>query len=441
MSFVTGRKVYLKNLSSSYLPYFAQIVITIIITPMLINTFGQERYGVYVLLNTFIAYFTFSNIGLPQTLIREIIHAKEDEKHTKINQMISSTFFYYLIAITGVFLFNILFFYVDILNLNTKILSTENISLVQSFSLGMLLVSILFGIRLITEIFDAIIKATNKIYITQIVKLINVILLGVSTFVALKIYGSIEAVLIANAIASFFVLFILITQSKKLIDFTIDLKLSSFQVFKEMLPSSFWYFMSGIGVLLIFQTDSIVISSIIGLSSVAVYSLMFKFSDIFRQILSNIVNVMFSDVSRLYAKKEFGLIVKKHNQLLGYTIILTLIASLFLYFIGYKLFQLWIGVENSGTIELFLFFIIYMALFSINQVSGLFLGAMNKHKNGVIVGFIQAGLNLIFSISLLYIFQDVKWVIISTILALVVTNLWYSPYYFYKEMKIENSNS
>jgi len=440
MSFVTGRKVYFKNLSSSYLPYFAQIIITVFITPMLINTFGQERYGVYVLLNTFIAYFTLSNIGLPQTLIREIIHAKEEENYTKINQMISSTFFYYLIAIAGVFLVNILFFYVDIFNLNTKILSSENIFLIQSFSLGILLVSILFGIRLITEIFDAIIKATNKIYITQIARLINVILLGISTFLALKIYGSIESVLIGNAIASFFVLFILVVQSKKLIDFTIDLKLISFQVFKEMLPSSFWYFMSGISVLLIFQTDNIVISSIIGLSSVSIYFLMFKFSDIFRQILSNIVNVMFSDVSRLYAKKEYDLIVKKHNQLLGYTIILTLIASLLLYFIGYKLFQLWIGVENSGTIELFLFFIIYMALFSINQVSGLFLGAMNKHKNGVIVGFIQAGLNLAFSISLLYIFQDVKWVIISTILSLVVTNLWYSPYYFYKEMKIENSN-
>lgn len=441
MSFATGRKIYFKNLSSSYLPYFVQIVITIFITPMIIKTFGQEKYGVYVLLNTFIAYFTLSNIGLPQTLIREIINAREIGNKTKINQMISSTFFYYLIAITGVLLISLLLFYVDIFNLNTKILSTENISLVQSFSLGMLLVSILFGIRLVTEIFDAIIKATNKIYITQIVKLINVILLGLSTFVALKIYGSIEAVLIANAIASFLVLFILIAQSKKLIDFTIDLKLSNFQVFKEMLPSSFWYFMSGISVLLIFQTDSIVISSVIGLSSVTVYSLMFKFSDMFRQILSNIVNMMFSDISRLYAKKEFNLIIKKHNQLLGYTIILTFITSLFLYFIGYKLFQLWIGVDNSGTIELFLFFIIYMALFSINQVSGLFLGAMNKHKNGVIVGFIQAGLNLIFSISLLYIFQDVKWVIISTILALVVTNFWYSPYYFYKEMKIENSNS
>jgi O-antigen/teichoic acid export membrane protein len=441
MSFVTGKKVYLQNLSSSYLPYFAQIVITIIITPMLVNIFGQERYGVYVLLNTFIAYFTLSNIGLPQTLIREIIHAREEENHSKINQMISSIFFYYSFAIVGVFLVNILFFYIDIFNLNTKILSTQNISLIQSFSLGVLLVSLLFGMRLITEIFDAIIKATNKIYITQIVKFINVVLLGVSTFAALKLYGSIEAVLIANALASFLVLFILISQSKKLIEFQIEFKNSSYKVFKEMLPSSFWYFMSGIGVLLIFQTDSIVISSITGLSSVAVYSLMFKFSDIFRQILSNIVNVMFSDVSRLYAKKKFDLIVKRHNQLLGYTIILTLIASLFLYFVGYKLFQFWIGVENSGTIELFLFFIIYMALFSINQVSGLFLGAMNKHKNGVIVGFIQAGLNLILSISLLYVFQDVKWVIISTILALLVTNLWYSPYYFYKEVKLENSNS
>lgn len=441
MSFVTGKKVYVQNLVSSYLPYFAQIIITIIITPLLIKTFGQEKYGVYVLLNTFIAYFTLSNIGLPQTLIREIIQKREENNILKINQMISSTFFYYLIAVSIVLVINLLVFYIDIFNLNSSILNTENINLIQSFSLGMLLVSLLFGIRLMSEIFDAIIKATNKIYITQLVKLINVILLGCSTYVALASYGSIEAVLLANILVSFFVLFILIVQSKKLIEFKIELKNSNFKVFKEMIPSSFWYFMSGIGVLLIFQTDSIVISSIIGLSSVAVYSLMFKFSDIFRQILSNIVNVMFSDVSRLYAKKEFDLIVKKHNQLLVITIAMSLATSLFLYFVGYKLFQLWIGVENSGTIELFVFFIIYMALFSINQVSGLFLGAMNKHKNGVIVGFIQAGLNLILSISLLYLYQDVKWVIISTVLSLILTNLWYSPYYFYKEMKIENSNS
>ena len=441
MTFVTGKRIYLKNLSSSYLPYFAQIVITIFLTPMLINIFGQEKYGAYILLNTFITYFTLSNIGLPQTLIREIIYASEEKNNIRINQIISSTYYYYIIAIFGISLINFLFFYVDIFNLNTKILQTKNTSLIQSFSLGMLLVSLLFSIRLITEIFDAIIKATNKIYITQIVKFINVVLLGTSTFVALKLYGSIEAVLIANTIVSFFVLFILIVQSKKLIAFQIDLKFSSFHVFKEMLPSSFWYFMSGIGVLLIFQTDSIVISSIIGLSSVAVYSLMFRFSDIFRQILSKTVNLMFSDISRLFAKKEFDLIVKKHNYLLGYTVLLSLITSLFLYFVGYKLFQLWIGVENSGTIELFSLFIIYVALFSVNQVSGLFLGAMNKHKNVVIVGLIQAGLNLICSISLLYIYQNVKWVIISTIFSLIVTNLWYSPYYFYKEMRNEDRNS
>ena len=430
MSFITGKKNYFKNLLSSYLPYIAQIVITIFLTPLMLKVFGQEKYGVYVLLNTFVAYFTLSNIGLPQTLIRLLIQEKEKNNIQKINQMISSTFFYYIIAILFLFLINILIFYIDLFNINNLILNTNNKDLLQSFSIGMLLVSLLFGIKLVSEIFDSIIVSTNKIYVAQVVKLINIIFLGISTFLALDIYASIESVLLFNAVVSLLILIILLFQAKKVVSFEINFKNTNLHIFKEMLPSSFWYFLSGIGVILIFQTDSIVISSVIGLSSVAIYSLMFKFSDIFRQILSNIVNIMFSDISRLYAKEEFKLITKKHNEILLITIAMSIVVSIFLYFIGYQLFQFWIGKENSGTINLFLFFIIYMALFSINQVSGLFLGAMNKHRNGVIVGFIQAVLNLILSISFLYIYQDVKWVIISTIISLVLTNLWYSPYYF-----------
>ncbi len=426
MSFATGKKIYLKNLFSSYLPYLVQILITIIITPLLIKTFGQEKYGVYVLLNTFIAYFTLSNIGLPQTLIREMIHQREKKNFEKIDQMISSTFFYYLIVVSLVVVINLVLFYADVFHLNKLILNTENLELLQSFAIGMLLVSILFGIKLITEIFDAIVKATNKIYITQIVKFISVVLLGISTYLALKFYGTIEAVLVSNTIVSLFVLVLLFKESKKLINFKIDYKMSSFKVFKEMLPSSFWYFIGGISVLLIYQTDNIILSSFLGVSSVAVFAITYKISNLIKQLVLQISNVTFSYFSKINLDNK--IIKKQLITMMFVMFVLSIILYSTVYFLLEDIVKIWLKDLTYYEPKLFLIILITHILQLVISPLSIYAGAKDIHKNIVQVGLIQGIINIGLSILLVSEF-GMYGVVFATLISFTMTNFVFNIYF------------
>ena len=435
MSFESGKKRYFKNLIFAYLPYFAQIVSTIVLTPLYVKFFGQEKYAIFVILHTVIGYFMLSNIGLPQAFSRQIIHLKEQNEHHKIGKILSSILFYYSIVIIVVLSINSFVFYGNLFDISNKILNSSNIQYIQIFGLGMVLVSLKFAISLITDVFQSLIDATNRLDISNTIRFMQITLLGIFSFVALESYGTIEAVLISNILSALFIFFVMFFVARKFLDSEISFFDAKFKYFKMVLPSGFWYFMGGISVAIITQIDTLVISFVVGLQMVAIYSLMFKFSEVFRNLISTAVNVLFSQVAYNHSKNEMDKIRQNYKKFSLIILFLSIFVGVFLYFIGYDIFVLWIGRQNAGSLDLFLWFIIYLVLFSINQVSALFVNALNKHKAIVLMSFVQAGLNFGLSIWLLSVTGDIKWVIISTILSLLVTNFWFNIYYFKKISK------
>lgn len=435
MSFAIGKKTQIKNMIFAYLPYFAQIISTIILTPIYVNTFGAEKYAIFVILHSIIGYFMLSNIGLPQAFTRQIIHLKEKNETQKINDILNSILFYYSLVIFAVLGINSVLFYGNLFGISGFLLNSQNEEFIHIFGLGMFLVSIKFAINLTTDIFQSLIDSTNRLDISNFIRFLQVSLLAVGSFIALKIFATIEAVIISNIITSAFVFIVMIIFSKKSFDFKIDLSSAKLAHFKDILPSSFWYFMGAITVAIITQIDTLVISTILGLSFVTVYSLMFKFSEVFRNLISTAVNVFFTQIAYKHSKNELQDISKQFNKFFMIIACLAFCVGFLLYFIGYDLFVLWIGKQNAGSIDLFFWFVLYLILFSINQVATLFINAINKHKSIVMVGFVQAALNLILSITTLQIFADIKWVIISTIISLLLTNFWYNIFYFKKTIK------
>lgn len=435
MSFESGKKRYFKNLIFAYLPYFAQIISTIVLTPLYVKFFGQEKYAIFVILHTVIGYFMLSNIGLPQAFSRQIIHLNEQNEHHKIGKILSSILFYYSIVILVVLSVNSFVFYGNFFDISNKILNSSNLQYIQIFGIGMILVSIKFAISLITDVFQSLIDATNRLDISNTIRFMQIALLGIFSFVALELYGTIEAVLISNILSALFIFFVMFFVAKKFLNSKISFFDAKFEYFKMVLPSGFWYFMGGISVAIITQIDTLVISFVVGLQMVTIYSLMFKFSEVFRNLISTAVNVLFTQVAYNHSKNEMDKIRENYKKFFFIILFLSLFVGVFLYLIGYDIFVLWIGEHNAGSLDLFVWFIIYLVLFSINQVSALFVNALNRHKAIVLMSFAQAGLNFCLSVWLLSVTGDIKWVIISTILSLLITNFWFNIYYFRKISK------
>ena len=87
------RKVYSKNLATSYIIILLGIMIPIIMTPFLLDKLGAELYGLWILMATMVSYFYLSNLGLNTAFTKEI---SGDTNPSSINSLISTIMFFFL---------------------------------------------------------------------------------------------------------------------------------------------------------------------------------------------------------------------------------------------------------------------------------------------------------------------------------------------------------
>lgn len=431
-----NKKEYFKNLIFSNITFIAQMLMLIIITPIMIKTLGQEQYGIYVILFTIIGYFSLGNFGFPQTLLREIIEALHHKMYEKINSVISSVFTYYSLFISVAVVLVFMIFFLDSFNLMQYIV--EDTKYRELFQSAIIIVVGIFALNMINEIFQYIIMADNKIYVVKLIKFFEIILQLALTYIVLLKSPTLQNVILVMLFTALFSLIAMYIYSKRYVIYTISYKFSNFQIFKEMLPSSFWYFVGAISVMLIFQSDVMVISSFIGIEHVAIYATMYKFNDAFRQVLSQICGSIFPTIAKLKSENRYEDLKKLYFKFLAVMVGLSFFTGAILYWIGFDIYSWWIGNEAFNNKELFVHFIVFTMLFVIDSPSSTFIGAMGIHRNTIIVAIVQGLLNLFLSIYLIKEYGLIG-VILGSIIALLVTNFWFNNYYLLMKLNKKGS--
>ena len=98
MKIVDGLKTYWMNVSTSYLPFLIQILGALFFTPFFIKVLGTEQYGLFIIVNTIIGYFSLCDIGFSQAFTYKMIDYLQKQENEKINALLSSVFYYFLFA-------------------------------------------------------------------------------------------------------------------------------------------------------------------------------------------------------------------------------------------------------------------------------------------------------------------------------------------------------
>lgn len=88
-------KLLIKNAFFSALSWFLPIILTVFGTPIIVKGLGYEQFGLYALILSFISYsFTF---GIGRVVTKYVAEYRSQEKHEKIAEVISTTFWLTLI--------------------------------------------------------------------------------------------------------------------------------------------------------------------------------------------------------------------------------------------------------------------------------------------------------------------------------------------------------
>lgn len=432
------RQAYLKNLLFSYSPFLVHIAVTILITPFAVHHLGEFEYAILVIFNTLLGYLGLANIGTPQTLVRRLIGYNSRGEIDKAEGIISTLFVTYSGMILLLGLLAWLLISHNLFDVAGRIVQdVDGLTSLRSTALPLILV---FAFDLWRLLFDSVLIAHNKIYISKLLIAALMLTRGVALYLVLLRGGSLEQVLLAYAglAAAFAIIFYLV--AGRVQRFRLSPGSCRWKYLRDILPDSVWYFVGGIAVVLIFQTDSLVVSALVSVSAVTGYALMFRYVDIVGRMLSNIVVVLFPEAARLFEQKDYRGLLRLHDRLITAMLPLALVVLGVFYLLGERVFALWMGGLELFDGQLFLVFLITNSLLLISAPATNFIEAVGWHRFSTKLALLQGALNLGLSIALATRYGSLG-VALGTLIALVVTSFPGNILYFRHRLRKVVSDS
>lgn len=291
------RNKSIKNITYSYGSVIITSLLGFVTLPLSLNYFGKDLFGLFSITGDTLAYLALFNFGIPWAAAT--IFAKLNshlEQKRVILKALTLLFVFSFLMITSLFIVHLLFpnWVHFISNISSSVTPTAKL---------FISISIIFFIaRLPFSLFSQLLIFINHAYVAKIIDVfsagLNFICLLIVIYFKLTIvqYALINGAISLMPLIFSVVVFLKIWRSTSLSHSIIanDTVIS----YRHLVESSFFFFLNSIGSLLVWNTDSLVISHYLGLGETAEYAVMFKFFTILFMVISQLMNV----INPLYPK-------------------------------------------------------------------------------------------------------------------------------------------
>ena len=412
---ILNNKRYLLNVGTTFFSQFANAVTLIILTPLLSSYLGLSNFGTYGVIINVISFSVILDFGLNIGLVRSFIHQSSNLKE------LSNSIFIFFTTLLFLLFPIFLFFYFNYFQ-NT------NLELFQIAGLTTFIVvqNILAGY------FDALIQAQNKIYVSKIIRASKLLLELIFILMFIKsihLIGLLTIMFFVN-VAYLLSLYLYL---KKAIQFTINYNHFKLQVLLSHFKYSFWYFVSSLATVLVFNTQVLILNYYNGPIIAAKYLVVVRFFDIIRIAATNFTQVLFPKIIQVEYLGDWKLIKIMLFSVYKKISILIIFILLFLYFFGFQLFVYWSRLNDTSLSLLFNLYLIFTALIIFDNVSVIFLSALKLNKIPTLVSIGQGLLGILLSILLLYYIGYIG-ILLGFLISFIFTNLFFNPYYLLKSV-------
>lgn len=88
--FMENSRRFTRNIFSSWLGFFVQIAVLVVLTPVVLKALGPERYGVWALLATITGYFGLMDAGARASITHHIVRHRAAGDFDRMNRMASA---------------------------------------------------------------------------------------------------------------------------------------------------------------------------------------------------------------------------------------------------------------------------------------------------------------------------------------------------------------
>jgi len=384
-----------RNITYAFFIRTANIFFSFLIVRLSLSLVGDDLFGLWLAIFSFIEMFNFLDIGLGNGLRNKLVEAIANKDYLKANKLISSTYIFVAFIVVIMLLI--------VLPLSYS-LDFKKLFNIQSFnniyiSNVMIYLFFFFGIIFILKTVNSIYNALQKPYITGINLLITnslktIFLIVLGRFFQDKFLG----LIIINTVSPIFsLLFFNVLFFLKNREFVVSFDYFDKFLLKENMKLGIKFFISQLSVLILFSTDNLIIAKLFNSSQVVPYNIARKFFNIEITLFSILMMPIWSAVTDAYVKNDHLWIKQSNRKLVKIWSFLIGITFVMIFF-SKQFYQLWIGKSTNVSYALSALMGFYVLIQSWNDIYGSFLNGIGKVKLQMYILIFGALINIPLSI-------------------------------------------
>jgi len=355
---MTIRTKLVKNTTFNSLSIFINIILNFLLLPYVLRTIGVELYGIYILIITLSGYFNIMEVGVGTATVKFISQHFIKKEKQEINEiLINSLIIYFLTGLViASFLILISIFFINCFNIPQEYLFLTKYTL-RFVSIALLINWPLRLFRKVLEGKQDYVITSGLSAVFEIAKFILIIIF------LRKCDNPFLFYIFLNFICQIFLNLFFCIYSFRSLDFLkLDYFLISKKAFKKIFRFSTILYICNIIGILIYNTDKIVISLFLNVSSISLYEISFKIHQFVRIINGLTSSALLPLISSLHSKGDN----KKINEIFfkgqKYTIIIVLPTAISVIIFAKYIILYWLGPDYNSVIfptQLFVSYFIY----------------------------------------------------------------------------------
>lgn len=419
-----------KNILASLLIKGGNIAIGFMLVPMTIHYLDETKYGIWLTLSSIIGWFSLADIGLGNGL-RNKFAASLAKGEYELAKIYVSTTYAIVSAIIGAIyiLFAIASQFIDW----SVVLNTPPEMAAELKSVVMVVFSF-FCLRFIFQLIGKILIADQRPAINNSFNFIgNCLALIVIYILTQTTQGSLLYISIALSAMPVIVLLgasiILFLGDYKA--YRPSVKHVKREYFDSLASLGGKFFLIQIASMVLFTTDNMIITQILGPDQVTSYNIVYKYFHLIPVAFGIIVTPFWSAITEAYTKKEFDWIKNVINKSMkvwaGFVVLMIIMI-----FLANDFYLLWIGKDLNIPRSLTVVMGIYTAMLTFNSIFVMFINGVGKLRLQIYTAIFSISAN----IPLSYLFaipmeMGLAGVILATCVSIALS-LTLRPIQYYK---------
>jgi O-antigen/teichoic acid export membrane protein len=372
------------------------ILLSFVLVPLTINYIKPDIYGVWLTLSSLVGWIAMLDIGIANGLKNKLSESLAANNYVQGRIYVSTTYLIIGLIATGlVCIYLLLYQFVNWQSVfNSPFIPEDQLRDTLS------IVTILFLLKFVADIINVVAAAFQMVAVSSFLLFLSNLGITLSVWILTKTTVA-DMVLLAICLS---LIPLLISVIASLILFNTSFKSIkpslekvNFSSSKGILSLGWQFFVLQIVVVVIFQTDNIIISHFFEPKEVTNFNVAYKYYSILAVIFSILLTPYWTAYNEAYFKKEI-LWIKSSIQKLVKIFLVSLLASFIMIFVSSSFFRMWVGDGIKISISLSVWLCLYIAIMNWSSIFSNFLNGVGKIRLQMTFAPLVAIINISLSI-------------------------------------------